>query len=384
MKLKNKSILHITPTLGDGGAERTLVNLCCSSVNCKHNILFMKFDDLERHSKYEQILLNQGVNLIPIRIDGIWKSLKSLFSIRSKIKSCNPDLIQGWQYYGNFLTLFSLGMHIPIFWNIRRSDTSLKTLNRKLWIINKVCAVLSYFIPTRIVCCGESAKKNHVLVGYDPSKLIVINNGLPVDRFRFCNEKRQIFRTAHNLSDEVVAIAMLGRYDRAKNYFYSLDILKEIVRENQNIVLFIAGKGMNRDNRIFMKKIYEENLHNYIVLLDQIAEIDLFFSGTDIYLSTSITEGFSNSLIEAMSSSLQCYVTDVGANLEVLTKKEYIIPLDNSIQAAKILLDQIAMKNFGVKANPPFRNYCLARIVDERYNSEIMSENYERTWYNYG
>ena len=54
------------------------------------------------------------------------------------------------------------------------------------------------------------------------------------------------------------------------------------------------------------------------------------------------------------------------------------------MKAAAILLEQIEMKNFGVKDHPPFRNYCLARIVDERYNLEIMTKNYELTWNNYG
>ena len=380
MSVVRKRILHITPTLGDGGAERTLTNLCLHSDKYEHYVMYFKRFDTNNDIKYETLLIERGIILVPIKIYKTFDVVKKLFWIRSKVKNYQPNLVQSWQYYGNFLSIALAGLDIPIVWNLRRSDTTLQTLNRKLWIINKICAFLSFYLPTQILACGQTVKTAHEAIGYDNRKMKIIHNGLSRVDCKYNESKRIAFRRFHNLKDETIIIAMLGRFDVAKNYDYALDVLQKLIEYYPNICLFLAGKDMNSQNTSLISEIIRLGLRSNIKLLGSITEIDKYFSGADIYLSTSITEGFSNSLIESMSCSLQCFVTDVGSNAEVLGSNDFIIPLNDANMAAKMIAEHLSKAKDTTKVARPYRNNRLSDWVAKHYTIDHMVKTYEQLW----
>ena len=54
------------------------------------------------------------------------------------------------------------------------------------------------------VCCSDASEKVHALLGYDTSKMFVINNGFDVSRFNYQeNAKTELVQHTGIISDKV-------------------------------------------------------------------------------------------------------------------------------------------------------------------------------------
>src|ERR1017187_5184454 len=109
-----------------------------------------------------------------------------VFRISGEFRRFRPHVVQCWMYHANLLggIASALGGGIPVVWGIHHTEVNGQ--NPKILTLNtvKACALLSHWLPKRIVCCAESTKKVHIDIGYAAEKMIVINNGIdPLDFF---------------------------------------------------------------------------------------------------------------------------------------------------------------------------------------------------------
>ena len=87
-----------------------------------------------------------------------------------------------------------------------------------------------------------------------------------------------------------------------------------IVEKNDNFVLLICGSGSLEN---YLKKLVKKlNLNNYVYFLGKISHIKIpdYLRSADIYVSTSLSDGTSISLLEAMSCGAFPIVTDIPGN----------------------------------------------------------------------
>lgn len=100
------------------------------------------------------------------------------------MKSFRPDVVQTWLYHADLLGGIAAQMA-----GIRRVISSVSQSNLS-WKGNKwstllaaaFCAVLSWRLPNRIVCCLETARQAHVKCGYCAPRMLVIPNGFDLER----------------------------------------------------------------------------------------------------------------------------------------------------------------------------------------------------------
>lgn len=94
----------------------------------------------------------------------------------------------------------------------------------------------------------------------------------------------------------------VGRLDEVKGFHHLIEIFSRLKSKYPNWRLVIVGEG---DQRVDLeKKIQEYDLIDSIQMPGAIGNIGDWYSSVDIYVMTSRTEGFPNTLIEAMSYGL--------------------------------------------------------------------------------
>ena len=112
-------IVHIITTLGDGGAERTLFNICKNNKR-KHNQVVVSLLD---HGKYGKLLNKLGIPLLLDLPDGnLGNEANHTSVIKNSIQKVNPDLIVTHyykDYHSDHINLSkivkrSAGHYIPI------------------------------------------------------------------------------------------------------------------------------------------------------------------------------------------------------------------------------------------------------------------------------
>lgn len=177
---------------------------------------------------------------------------------------------------------------------------------------------------TKIIAISEKQKSELCMVHRiaKPDQITVIPLGFDLSKFRIENEKkRNNFRSKYQLSDDEIAVGIIGRLVPIKNHSLFLKSAKEVLSKTKNkIRFFIIGDGESR-------LMIENEAHNLgfnfvdypstsqkaeLTFTSWIKEIDVALAGLDIVTLTSLNEGTPVSLIEAQAAGKPIVSTNVG------------------------------------------------------------------------
>jgi glycosyltransferase involved in cell wall biosynthesis len=171
-------------------------------------------------------------------------------------------------------------------------------------------------------------------------KIEVIPLGFDLTRFQEnTNEKREKFRKEYNISDDEIAVAIIGRLVPIKNHELFLNAIKNILpRTSKLLRIFIVGDGESRQSiqekateleLSFTDKIKESN-NTLLTFTSWIKEVDIVIAGVDIIALTSFNEGTPVSLIEAQAGNKPIVSTNVGGIENIVRPGETALLSDNN------------------------------------------------------
>lgn len=363
-------IVHIiTGGKGRGGAEGVLLRLVNATSNKIDHTVYTLLDMPE----YVDDFKRAGVAIHSLNIRNPKSFALNLFYLKKQWKNCPPDVIQSWMAHPNILSgLLGKGLDIPIVWNIRQSLILKEELGLKNYTLMKASAWISKKTPYKIINCSLKSIERHKEGGfYD--KFIYIPNGVEVEP----NAKD----LGSPRKDKEFTVGHIGRYDPAKNHKLFIESFSRFNKRHSDSKTLMAGTGVSYDNAAFQNRFGSLINHSFKLLgqMDGIAELPEVYKKMDCLVLSSITEGFPNVLIEAMSFGLPCISTDVGDAAEIIGDTGWIVPSEDQDALEKAL--EVAYReciDFPEKwADRSARAYN--RIV-ENYSIEKMCERYIDVW----
>jgi len=317
--------LHIITNLENGGAEGVLYRLCTYDRNpSDHTVI-----SLLGAGKYARLLEESQVQVYYLNLKFNGYIVRDFFRLIQLIKTLNPTIIQTWMYHADFIGgLAAWVAGFPaIYWNIRNSNLDFKHSKLTTIIIAKCCALLSYFIPKKIICCSDVAKKNHISLGYQAKKITIISNGYDFSQFKPNVELRKRFRDDLGTQD-TVAIGMVARYDPQKDHAGLLEALR-LVQDNKgySFKAYLIGTGLTPQNTSLTTDLVTRQLGDSVTLLGPRSDISAVMNGLDIHvLSSSYGEAFPNVVAEAMACGTPCISTDVGDASLIIAGTGWVVP----------------------------------------------------------
>lgn len=146
-----------------------------------------------------------------------------------------------------------------------------------------------------------------VRYGYDSKKMIVIHNC-----FEFDNA---IFEPGENSQIQIITVA---RFVDQKDYLTSLKAVQYAISQSQNNNIHYIILGYGKKETKIKEWINKYNLTNNVTIVINPKNVSEYLAKSTIYLSTSLVEGLSNSIMEGMSYSLPILATDVGDNCQLV------------------------------------------------------------------
>jgi sugar transferase (PEP-CTERM/EpsH1 system associated) len=141
----------------------------------------------------------------------------------------------------------------------------------------------------------------------------VIYNG--VESQQFAKVSLAVGRTAIGAENGDMVIGCVGRMVAVKNYGLLLESFAGIPDDRVKLVL--VGDGPEREGLIALSR--ELGISHRTRFLGHREDVATVLSGMNIFVLPSLSEGLSNTLLEAMSAGLPVIATDVGGNSEILT-----------------------------------------------------------------
>lgn len=119
------------------------------------------------------------------------------------------------------------------------------------------------------------------------------------------------------VKNDCFTIGTCGRLKPVKNYDLFIDIAAKIHQDSPEMTFMLAGDGPDREK--LRSRVKEYGLGCRFNFLGHVNEMDAFFSGLDLYVSTSLHEGIPMSVLEAMGHGLPVIAPDVGGFREIIT-----------------------------------------------------------------
>lgn len=149
-------------------------------------------------------------------------------------------------------------------------------------------------------------------------RITVIPNG--VDASRFTGGSRNEARRALDIPQDALVIGAVGRLVAVKNHAMLIDAVAAMRDAGIRCRLVIAGEGPLRP--ALEKQIEERGLGDVAVLLGHVPDVQQVFRALDVFVLPSRSEGMSNTILEAMASSLPVVATRVGGADEMVADRE--------------------------------------------------------------
>lgn len=154
-----------------------------------------------------------------------------------------------------------------------------------------------------------------------PEQHIQIPNGIPLGRFgRLSREERASKRDAAGIAPEEVVLITVGRLVPVKDHRTLIEGLHHLAGDPAPWRLWIVGEGPERP--ALEGLVAESGMAGRIEFLGQREDVPDLLGQSDLFLLTSLNEGFGLVLVEAMASGLPVVATDVGGIPEVVTAEE--------------------------------------------------------------
>ena len=163
-------------------------------------------------------------------------------------------------------------------------------------------------------------------VGIPKSKLIQLYNG--VDASRFTTDLNQMEKDkllpTDFLSNESIVIGTVGRMEPVKDQLTLANAFIRLVEMNslqgKHLRLIMIGDGELRAQA--QQLLNQAGLETQVWLPGSNNQVPELMHAMDIFVLPSRNEGISNTILEAMASSLPVVATDVGGNPELVVVNE--------------------------------------------------------------
>ena len=361
-------IVHVISGLGLGGAEGVLCRLCLDTRDLEHVIVALSLGE----SRFSDSLLDSGIKVLRFNLKSpffLLILLKIILSIRSE----RPDLIQGWMYHGDLVSAVAgLFLRLPVAWNVRHSNITLKFKNAPLLAVTFINAILSWLVPVQIFTCAKEATRSHGNVGYCVRKFTTIPNGF--DRSKF--DLHQY--TALPYSVAPLTFGMLARFHPQKGHSVLLDACKILQRRGMDFRLILGGSGVDAANRDLMDIVDNHNLSRQVELVGEVKNGSEFMQLIDVHiLSSTSGEGFPNVVAEACLCGLVTIVTDVGDSSSVSKGTGWVVQPGSAKELADAMED--ILLNYQ-RSDLSKLGHQACKKVSEAYSLSRMSGEYRTAW----
>jgi len=381
---KKTKVLFLIHTLQVGGAEKVLINLVNNLDKAKFDVTVMTVVNtgafrkmLSPDIKYKTI-----INL-PKKNKKEDNSSGNLLAGKSRLKSAASKIYQMmWRHknleriYKKYITeeydvevAFLEGIAAKI---IAHSNN--KRSKKIAWIhidLLKERKTEAFFKDSReekaiydkfdkIVAVSNTVRDSFIeKFDFDENKVVVEYN--PID-----SEEIKKKADEERVKKEKFTVCTVGRLSKQKGYMRLLEVVDNLNTDGVDFNLWIIGVGP--EERVMRDYIREKNLEN-VKLLGYKSNPYPYIKDADLYVCSSITEGFSTTVSEAVILGTPVIATDCSGMREILGDSEYGIVCENSEEGIlgamrDIILDKTMYNKYKGKVLERTKMFDLKRSVE--------------------
>ncbi|MBZ0168797.1 Glycosyltransferase, group 1 family protein [Candidatus Methylomirabilis lanthanidiphila] len=377
-------ILYTIPRLSIGGAQTHLLEvlrllnrrrfsplLCCLATDQGDSSYL-----IQQVRELEVPMIDAGIRNVPNSLIRPHTFLQ-MARVARILRNYGVQVVHSYLFPANwFGTLTARLARVPVTIASKRNvDVYTQATDR--W----ACRMINR-LADRVTAVSQTVRDHvHQTEGCPLEKIVVIPNGVDANRLRW---------TACELTDTkevlgaVAGEAVIGTIARLvwyKGLEYLLKAAALIVGRQPSVRFVVVGDGPLR--RPLEEKARALRLNGAVRFLGAVPNASSLLPGFDIFVLSSLWEGMSNSLLEAMAAGKPVVATDVGGGSEVVLegKTGFLVPPKDPEALADAVLRLLAApdlaRNLGVagrvRVESKFTLEIMVARLEELYDSLLTS-----------
>lgn len=300
----------------------------------------------------------------------VWVFLRVLI-LGIEIRRVKPDIVNAhwlttYAFYCSVIKLFN--RRRPLIVTVWGSDIFINPLKCRSF---KFMAVFSLKMADIVIVDSLAQKKAAIELGCSPNKIYDFPWGIDLAKFNSEVSGVEIQRKLRWESNCIVI--SVRNHEPVYNIECLIKAISAVINKEMRARFIVGGSGSLSNN---LKQLARDlGVEEYVYFTDKISyeEMPKYLAAADIYVSTSLSDGTSASLMEAMACGLPVVVTDLPAN------REWVIHGENGYLITpgqpELLSDYIALllNNSDVRTTFSERNVQIAeKRADWRKNSAFF------------
>lgn len=324
----------VISSLTSGGAERVLSILANSWAERGWQITLITTHDDGNPPFYP---LNEGVDFRPILLSdipggGISSNLRRTRRLRRILASVGPDGIVSFLNFTNIMVLTaSIGLKIPVVVS-ERLDPRVHRLSRSWEFLRR------WLYPRAALLVNQTEAAAAWFQDLMGDRIVVIPN--PVNVPVFSEEVPEI-------SLESPSVVAMGRLHRQKGFATLIEAMAIVHRSDPSVHLTILGEGGLRED---LENLRDRlGLRAVVHLPGRVKRPYDVLKQAQVFVLSSVTEGFPNVLSEAMAVGLPVVATDCPSGPAELIRSGHnglLVPVGDPEALASAILRFLKDREF--------------------------------------
>ena len=369
-------IVHIITGLNTGGAEVMLRELLRHSKSASFQHEVISLTDI---GPIGTTIQEMGFKVTCLRMRPQLPDAGALWRLSRRLKRARPDVVQTWLYHGDLIGGLAarLAGIRAVAWGIHISQLDAPRTKKSTLLTVQAGARLSRFVPSRIVCCAQSALELHEKIGYDARKMQVIPNGFDLDDFRPDPSARESVRRELGLETDTPLVGLIGRFHPQKDHENFVRAAQIMAQSDEQTHFVLVGASSEWSNELLARPIEQAGLKARFHLLGRRDDIARLSAAFDVLaLSSAYGEAFPLVVGQAMACETVCAVTDVGDSADLVGDTGRIVAPRDSGALARAIGELLALA--------PDERAALGkrarRRIEERFSIQSVTARYEELW----
>jgi len=317
--MKARKIIAMTTHNASGGANEALARLCSGLIQRGHEVslwyLYKKKDSNPPVAKFKYITTTDKPNLFT------YLTIAFRFSIL--LLKHRPDALISFLPLANVLGQTTAWIYgIPV--RIASQRNPVQTYSKTMQMLDLYVGTCGSYTHNVVNSSDVLASVSGYPWPYR-FRTKVIYNG--IDPLSLGDTDRSSTRRRFQIEDDETALVCVGRLTKQKNHAYIIQILASL----KNFRLLIAGSGPELQRlRMEASRMGVSRRVRFLGILSQ-PEMRSLLDAADVFVLTSLYEGQSNALLEAMSAGKAIVASDIPSNRETLigdqTEAGFVLPI---------------------------------------------------------
>lgn len=347
-------VCHVSLTLKTGGLERILADLARHHDRTACSPEFLAIREVGR---FADEIRDAGGIVHQLKPASRWGQIGQM---RRLFREQGFDIVHTHNTYPHLYASIAARLaRVPVVVNTRhgqRAGHGWKSRTQFRW---------ASLLVDRVIAVSDDAANLCIEVdGISPKKVQRIWNGIDLTDFAFAGpDTRPIAISVARLSAE-------------KDFSTLLRAIPQVVSEVPTFRMKIVGDGPERERLTGLTR--ELGMTDSIEFLGEQTDVPSLLRGAGFFVSSSLTEGISLTLLEAMSVGLPIVATAVGGNPEIVLQNEtgFLVPPMDSRRLADAIVKMCHEQHRWLEMGRVGRQ----RVV-QNFDVHRMARDYERLYW---